>query len=87
MLGTLVLWDIPVASLANASTGEVATHNHYFGNEIGFNTVVKEFLKAAKGIRMIEPNIGQDEKRDIWKIFLDVERILGLQGNTSEIRR
>ena len=75
---TLIFLDVPAVSLCDSGARKIAAKDDNFWNKIVFDAVVKDLLKTAQRVRLVQPNVRKEEKVHVRKISLDSEGILGL---------
>ena len=75
---TLISLDIPAVPLRNPRARKIATEHDHLGDEIVFDAVVEDLLKAPQCVCLVQPNVRKEKEVQFRKIALDPDGILSL---------
>jgi hypothetical protein len=92
---TLIPLDVTAISMGYGLASKIATKDDHLWDKTILDTIVKHLLQSKKGLRMIKPYIGKEEKVQFWELVpyscckfrLEVRSVLnsGCEGNKTNI--
>ena len=75
---TLISLNIPAVPLRNPRARKIAAEHDHLGDEIVFDAVVEDLLKAPQCVCLVQPNVRKEKEVQFRKIALDPDGILSL---------
>ena len=75
--------DIATIAVCYGLACKIATEDDYFWYKTILDTIVEHLLQPKKGLRMIQPHIGEEEKVQFWELVPNASSKFSLEANNQ----